>query len=217
MELKLENINKWYPNPKSKKAIHAIKDFSITMTEGIYGLIGHNGAGKSTLIKILTGNLQPNTGYIYLEGKRISTRDKNYKALLGYMPQQQWLYEDMTCLQFMNYMGTLKGMSKKVGNQEVQGMLEQVHLWEKRFSKIGNLSGGMKQRLLLAQAMLNGPQILILDEPTAGVDPQEREHLKSIIQQNKGIKIVIYCTHIMSDIDQITDKRICLKKGRLYE
>lgn len=212
-EITLEKINKWYPNPRAKNANHALKDVSLTLTHGIYGLVGHNGAGKSTLLQILTGNLQADSGVIYVDKKQVSTKSKSYKALIGYMPQQQWVYENMTCLQLMNYMAALKGLSPKTRGGEVESRLEQVHLQDKRYQKIAALSGGMKQRLLLAQAMIGEPKLLILDEPTAGVDPQERDHIRQLIVTHCADMIVLLSTHILSDIEQVADYTVTLSEG----
>lgn len=217
MQLRLENINKYYPNPRAKNANHALKDVSFTLTEGIYGLVGANGAGKSTLIQILTGNLQADSGKIYVNDQEISTKDKTYKALIGYMPQQQWVYENMTCEQFMNYMAGLKDIHKRDRRAQTEGLLGEVHLLEKRHDKISTLSGGMKQRLLLAQAMLGQPSLLILDEPTAGVDPEERENISELVKKCSEGRIVLFSTHILSDLEKISKETIHLEKGEVKE
>lgn len=212
-QLSLKNINKYYPNSRSKKSVHALVDINLEFSEGIYGITGKNGAGKSTLMQILTGFLQADEGEIFWNDQKISTRSPSYKRLLGYMPQQQMLYETMNCLQFMNYMASLKEIEGKVRKRDVEELLNGVHLWEKRKNKISTLSGGMKQRLLFAQACLGKPSILLLDEPTAGVDPDERENLQQIVQKNSEGKIVILSTHILSDIETIAKKEIRLKNG----
>ncbi len=213
--LELKDINKYYPNPKAKNANHALQDISFTLTEGIYGLVGANGAGKSTLIQILTGNLQADSGEIYVNGQRISTKDKSYKSLIGYMPQQQWIYENMTCEQFINYMAGLKGINKRDRRVQTESLLGEVHLLEKRYDKISTLSGGMKQRLLLAQAMLGQPSLLILDEPTAGVDPEERENISGLVKKCSEGRIVLFSTHILTDLEKISKETIRLEKGRI--
>lgn len=213
IELRLEHIEKWYPYPKAKNAVHALKDVNVTFTEGIYGLTGKNGAGKTTLMNILTGFLQPSSGSIRYNGEKVSTRSKSYKSLLGYMPQQQVVYTSMTCLQFMNYMAVMKGLDKYLVKEQVAFLLEHVHLWEKRYRRISELSGGMKQRLLFAQACLGSPTLLLLDEPTAGVDPEERENLQHLILEHSKGKIVIMSTHILSDIETIAKTEIKLEQG----
>jgi ABC-type multidrug transport system ATPase subunit len=216
MKLQLEELNKWYPNPRAKNAVHALKDVNLTLDEGIYGLTGHNGAGKSTLIKILTGNLKCSSGNILLNGETVDTNDASYKKKIGYMPQQQWVYEDMTCIQFINYMAALKQLSPKEKQEEVERRLSQVNLIEKRTAKIGALSGGMKQRLLLAQAMLGEPVLLILDEPTAGVDPDERNRIKELIDGERAGKIVLISTHILSDLEGLAEQKIVLEQGMAH-
>ncbi|MCR5638079.1 MAG: ATP-binding cassette domain-containing protein [Lachnospiraceae bacterium] len=213
--LKLEGIEKWYPAPEKKNAVHALKGISLELTEGCYGLTGKNGAGKSTLLKILTGFIKPDAGKIYWNGNLISPRSKDYKRLLGYMPQQQSLYETMSVLQFMNYMGVLKAVPKKKLAEETESLLERVHLADKKDSRLGALSGGMKQRLLFAQSLLGSPVLLLLDEPTAGVDPDERVNLHNIIKDNLSGRIVIMSTHIISDIENMAKEEIKLEHGAL--
>lgn len=213
----LENIDKWYHNPKSKYAVHALKGINLELTEGIYGLVGRNGAGKSTMIQILVGNLRQTSGRILVNGEEVKTESREYKQLIGYMPQQQWIYEGMTCIQFLNYMYTLKGISKKERKSCVEEQLNQVHLWEKRNNKISSLSGGMKQRLLFAQAIGGNPILLVLDEPTAGVDPQERETLQELIRNNSKERIVLLSTHILTDIEGLAKETIKLEEGKLVK
>ncbi len=204
--LEVRNISKSYSQVK------ALDNFSYTFSPGIYGLTGKNGAGKTTLMQILTGYLRCDNGEILWNGAVMVPQSKGYKALLGYMPQQQTVYNTMSCLQFMNYMASLKGIGRKNRKNHVEDLLRQVHLWEKRFELVNALSGGMKQRLLFAQACLGNPHILILDEPTAGVDPDERQQ---IIVKNCEGKIVIMSTHIISDITNIAKDEIHLDKGRI--
>lgn len=211
--LKLVGINKYYG--RGKKTVHALKDVTFTLTEGIYGLTGKNGAGKTTLMQVLTGFLQPDGGEIYFNGEQVKTRSRFYKALLGYMPQQQFVYDTMSCVQFMNYMAAMKGLGKAERKEQVSALLERVHLWEKRHSKIGALSGGMKQRLLFAQACVGSPKLLLLDEPTAGVDPQERENLQQLISESSKNRIVLLSTHILSDIENIAKEEIRLEEGKI--
>lgn len=212
-QLRLKNINKYYPNPRAKQAVHALVDINLEFTEGIYAITGKNGAGKSTLMQILTGFLQADEGEIIWNGSSVSTRSSAYKALLGYMPQQQLLYETMSCIQFMNYMAALKQVDGKCRKECVDELLQTVHLWEKRKVKIHSLSGGMKQRLLFAQACLGNPVIMLLDEPTAGVDPDERENLQNIVREKSEGKIVIFSTHILSDVEALAKREIKLECG----
>lgn len=209
MNLEIKNLTKNYGN------VQALKDVSLTLTPGIYGLLGPNGAGKSTLISLLTDNLKRETGEILWDGTDIRTLGKKYRNVLGYMPQQQGYYEDFSAAAFLKYMAHLKGMRKKEAEQRVQELLSVVNLEEYRKEKVGAFSGGMRQRLLLAQALLNNPKLLILDEPTAGVDPQERIRIRNFISEIAAERIVILATHIVSDVESIASEILLLKKGEL--
>ena len=220
MELRGEHIVKYYNAGKGfgKKTTGkcALNDVSFTVTEGIYGLMGANGAGKSTLMNILVGNLMPTSGKLYLDGVETEQLGGTFRALLGYMPQQQWVYEDMTCVQFLEYIGALKGMKKKELKENVEKVLDFVNMTEHAGKRAGALSGGMRQRLLLAQAILGDPEILILDEPTAGVDPNERIRIRNLISQISFNKIVLIATHVVSDIEFIANRFLLLKEGVLF-
>lgn len=211
LELKLEQIDKWYAKPGKKNAVHALKDVTLTLREGIYGLTGSNGAGKSTLLQILTGYLLPDGGALFLNGKKVSAREKHYKSKIGFMPQQASVYDSMTCIQFLDYMAALKGISRPA--QEVEAGLRDVHLWEHRKKRVSELSGGMRQRLMFSQSCLGSPFLLLLDEPTAGLDPEERENLKNLVRRHSGGKIVIIATHILSDLEDLATGYIKMKQG----
>ena len=175
MELKLEHISKEYKNTT------ALDDFSMTFSEEIYGLLGPNGAGKSTLMKLITRNIKPTAGEIYLDGTDIHTLKREYQRLIGYMPQQQAIYPFYTGRMFLAYMGLLKGVEKKVLNDEIEKYASKVNLLDVLDRKVGTYSGGMKQRLLIAQAFLGDSKIIIFDEPTAGLDPKERIHVRNLM------------------------------------
>lgn len=230
MELRIENISKSYyknigiwnrvikESENRRNAMEtkkALKETSFTITEGIYGLMGPNGAGKTTLMNIIVGNLKSDTGTIYLNEQDVGKMGSKFRERIGYMPQQQWMYENMSCMQFLIYMGTLKAMSGKHAKDRIEEVLELVNLKSEKYKKIGSLSGGMKQRLLIAQAILNDPDILILDEPTAGVDPNERIRIRNLISEISFNKIVIIATHVVSDIEFIANEFILLKEGHL--
>lgn len=216
MELRVKNISKSYEkNVALKEKKKALKECSFTLNKGIYGLMGPNGAGKTTLMNIIVGNLKPDRGAIFFDKQNIKSMGSKYRELIGYMPQQQWMYENMTCTQFLTYMGALKDMSGKTAKKRIGEVLDLVNLRKERNKKIGSLSGGMKQRLLIAQAILNDPDILILDEPTAGVDPNERIRIRNLISSISFQKIVIVATHVVSDIEFIADEFILLKDGHL--
>lgn len=209
MELKLENITHCYGD------IKALDDVTLQLTPGIYALLGPNGAGKSTMMKLLTMNLVPTKGSIYLDGQKIQTMKEKYRSLIGYMPQQQGMYESFRVDRFLAYMGALKGMKKNEIDQEIDRVLQLVNLSDCRKRKISTFSGGMKQRLLIAQAIMNQPQIIILDEPTAGLDPKERIRIRNIVSKIAKDKIVLFATHVVSDIEHIAKEVILLKKGKV--
>ena len=193
-KLEIKGITKVY----KKGAVKALDNFSVTLTPGVYGLLGPNGAGKSTLMNIITDNLNADGG-----------------AVLGYMPQQQGLYDDFTLNRFLWYMAALKGLKKKEAKEKITQLLETVNLTDAAHKKLGSFSGGMKQRALIAQALLNNPEILILDEPTAGLDPKERIRIRNFISEIAEDKIVLISTHVVSDIEFIAKEIILLKKGQL--
>ena len=168
MKIEIQHLSKSYGN------LLALNNINLTLTPGIYALLGSNGAGKSTLINLLTGNLKPSNGCILYNGKNISELNEDYRAILGYMPQQPGLYEQFNAYRFLNYMAALKGMDKKTTKAEIERVLKIVNLQKDAHRLLGQYSGGMKQRILVAQAIMNQPDIIILDEPTAGLDPKER-------------------------------------------
>ncbi len=207
--LEIIDINKKYGNLK------ALTNINIELENGIYAFIGTNGAGKTTLLKIITTNLKATSGEVLYNGKDIFKMGKNYRTLLGYMPQNKGYYEDFTGQEYLYYIAGLKFVrNKKV---LVKEMLERFNLTDAKNRKIVNYSGGMKQRIVLAQVLLNDPKIIILDEPTVGLDPIERENFKSYLKEIAKDKIIIYCTHIISDIYNIADKVFVMKKGSVVK
>ena len=211
MELKIENLSKSFGDVK------ALNHMSYTFTPGIYGILGPNGAGKSTLINLITNNIARQEGTIFWNGREILKGNKDYRKILGYMPQQQGYYEDFTAGAFLVYMAHLKGLDKKTAKSRAQELLHVFNLESARNKRIGGFSGGMKQRLLLAQALLNAPELVILDEPTAGVDPQERIHIRNYISQIATNRIVLLATHIVSDIEAIAKEILIMKSGEVVE
>ena len=211
MELALKGITKQYGSKR------ALDDFSYSFEEGVYGLLGPNGAGKSTLIKIITQSVKPTGGEITLDGDDIFKQKEEYRKRIGYMPQQQTIYPFYTGRQFLNYMGLLKGEDRKSLDDKIQFYLEKVNLISVADKKIGTYSGGMKQRLLIAQTFLGDPDIMIFDEPTAGLDPKERIHVRNLIHDNSAGKIIIVATHVVHDIESIADCIVLQKEGKVAE
>ncbi len=211
MELKAVSLTKQYDRGMTK----ALDGFSMIFKSGIYGLLGPNGAGKSTFMNILTTNLKADSGSVTWDGEDIIKAGRNYRSILGYMPQQQNLYDEFTGDEFLWYMAALKCLRKKEAGERIEKMISAVNLENDRFKKLKEYSGGMKQRILIASAMLNDPDILIMDEPTAGLDPNERIRVTNFISAQAAGKIVIFATHVISDIEFIADKVILLNQGVL--
>ena len=195
----------------------ALDHLTLELEEGIYGLLGPNGAGKSTFMNLLVGNLEASQGNILLDGEDISKMGKKYRNLLGYMPQGQTLYQYFTGREFLTYMAILKDVKKNEREKKITWAADQVNLKEELDKKIFGYSGGMKQRLLLAASILNDPKILILDEPTTGLDPKERIRIRNLVAHIAEGKIVILATHVVSDIEFISHEIILLKNGKLVD
>ena len=212
MKLELKNLTKGYEKGKI-----ALDHFSAALEPGVYGLLGPNGAGKSTLMNLITQNLEPDEGEILVNGISATKMGASYRDVLGYMPQQQGLYDRFSALEFLRYFASLKGLKAKESRKRIEELLEVVNLTKARNRKLGGFSGGMKQRVLLAQALLNEPQILILDEPTAGLDPKERIRIRNYISSISENKIVLIATHVVSDVECIAKEILFLRGGKLLE
>lgn len=211
MELQLTDVKKNYG---SKAALCGI---NFRFHEGIYGILGANGAGKSTMLNLITDNLKRDCGKITYNGEDILEAGKKYRKVLGYMPQQQGMYEGMTTVSFLSYMAVLKGISRRSIRKEVDRVTEVTNLAAVKHDKINTFSGGMKQRVLLAQALLGNPRVLILDEPTAGLDPTERARIRDHIYKLAQNRIVLLATHIVSDIEAIADEILLMDKGKIIK
>lgn len=209
MKLELKNLTKKYGS------FTALDKMTITFEPGIYGILGANGAGKSTMMNLLTDNIPRTGGEILFDGTDILKLGKNFRKVLGVLPQQQGFYEHMTAQTFLYYMADLKAIPKKQAKDEIEKLLAVTNLSEVRHKKLGGFSGGMKQRALLAQALLGDPKVVILDEPTAGLDPKERIRIRNFISSLSRGKIILLATHIVSDIESISDQILMMKKGHL--
>jgi ABC-type multidrug transport system ATPase subunit len=211
MKLTVRNLCKNYGSKE------ALKDVSFNLEEGIYGLLGPNGSGKTTLMNILTGNLKATSGEALWNDESIFTLGEVYREILGYVPQQSALYPEFTVTRYLFYMAALQGMEKQEATTRVKEALEAVKLTDEAKKKIKTLSGGMKQRLLIAQSILHGPKLLIMDEPTAGLDPYQRSFLVDLIKRIATDRIVLFSTHIVSDIELISNEVLLLKEGVLLK
>lgn len=202
---------------KKYKDKTALAHVSISLDNGIYGLLGPNGAGKSTLMHIITGNLRPDGGTVRWDGENIGSLGEAYRSLLGYAPQQQGMYDVFSGRRFLSYMAALKGIAKKNMADEIARVLSWVNMTEAADRAIGTYSGGMKQRILIAQAILGNPRLIVLDEPTAGLDPKERVRIRERISQLAGDKIILVSTHVVSDIESIAKEIILIKQGQIID
>lgn len=207
MELAIDRLTKQYQN---KIAVDRI---SLRLNTGIYGLLGANGAGKTSLMRMICGILKPTSGTITFDG--IDVSEESYRAILGYLPQDFGYYPEFTGEDFLLYMAALKGMRKPQAKRKAVELLELVSLRDVAKKKIKTYSGGMKQRLGIAQALLNQPKVLVLDEPTAGLDPKERVRFRDLIKGLGKDSIVLLSTHIVSDIEHIADDILMMKSGQL--
>lgn len=209
MELKITNLSKKFGD------FTAVDNLNVTMTTGVYGLLGVNGAGKTTLMRMLCTLLKPTGGTIYCDEKDIFSMDGEYRKLLGYLPQEFGFYPEFTIKDYLLYIASLKGIRPIVAKKRVKELVTKVGLQKAVNKKMKNLSGGMKRRVGIAQAMLNDPKILILDEPTAGLDPNERIRFRNLISELAEDRLVLLSTHIVSDIEYIANEIWLLKDGKL--
>ncbi len=209
MELKMSNLTKEF------RDITAVKNVSYTMTTGVYGLLGVNGAGKTTLMRMLCSLLKPTGGSITWDGEDIFEMDGKYRKILGYLPQDFGYYPDFTVYDYLMYIASIKGVRPAAARQRIKLLLDQVGMKKAAKRKMKKLSGGMKRRIGIAQAMLGDPKILILDEPTAGLDPNERIRFRNLISELAGERLVLLSTHIVSDIEYIANEILLMQGGEI--
>lgn len=207
-------INQISKNFGDKIALHEI---DLEFTAGVYGILGANGSGKTTLMRILASVMKPSTGNVLLDGQDVTMMDHQYRELIGYLPQHVGLYKNFSAEKFLKYIASLKGLSKMGTEEKVNEVLDLVGLFEHRKENVGKFSGGMKRRVGIAQALLNDPKILIVDEPTAGLDPKERIRFRNLLSKISTNRIVLLSTHIVSDIEFIAKEVLILKEGRLIK
>lgn len=207
MKLSFEHISKLYGDTV------ALQQVDLTLGPGVYGLLGPNGAGKTTLMRIMTDLLAPSTGRVLLDGQDIAVMGAAFRKKLGYLPQDFGVYPNFTAEQFLLYIARLKGLSKFEAKRQTDGLLHMVGLEDKKQKKLKGFSGGQRQRVGIAQALLGDPEILVLDEPTAGLDPEERIRFRGIISDLSQQKLVLLSTHIVSDLEAVANEIILLRKG----
>ena len=208
--LEIKNVS------KSFKDFTVLKDVNLTFDRGVYGLLSPNGAGKTTLINMIVTLLHPDSGEILWNGENIASLDGSYRELVGYLPQKFGYYRDDSPMQFLTYMAALNGVDSAVAKERCQKLLERVGLGDVTRKKMKKFSGGMIQRVGIANALMNDPQIVIFDEPTAGLDPMERVRFRHILAELGKTKIVILSTHIVSDIENIADQVVMIKDHEVY-
>ena len=211
MKLSFEHISKLYGDTA------ALQQIDLTLWSGVYGLLGPNGAGKTTLMRIMTDLLAPSTGRVLLNGQDIAVMGAAFRKKLGYLPQDFGVYPNFTAEQFLLYIASLKGLSKFEAKRQTDGLLHMVDLEDKKQKKLKGFSGGQRQRVGIAQALLGDPEILVLDEPTAGLDPEERIRFRGIISDLSQQKLVLLSTHIVSDLEAVANEIILLRKGVVLE
>jgi len=210
MVMNIQNVSKQY-----NKKTWGLRDFTLEIGPGVLGLLGPNGAGKSTLMRILVTITKATTGSVTWNGIDIAKSPNNLRAVLGYLPQDFGVYPNLSAVEFLEYMAAIKGLDAKTAKRRIDELLQVVNLVEAAKRSLGGYSGGMKQRVGIAQALLNDPQLLIVDEPTVGLDPEERVRFRNLLSDLSGERIVILSTHIVSDVESTATNIVLIDKGRL--
>jgi len=210
MQLVIDNVSKLY-----RGKVWGLKDFGLSLEPGILGLVGPNGAGKSTLMRILATITKPTEGQVAWNGADIVQDPNSVRAVLGYLPQDFGVYPNLNATEFLEYMAAIKGLDGRAARRRIGELLQVVNLVDARKRPLGGFSGGMKQRVGIAQALLNDPQLLIVDEPTAGLDPEERVRFRNLLSDLSGERIVILSTHIVSDVEAAATQIALIRQGRL--
>lgn len=215
MEIVLEHISKNYKDRHTVKK--AVEDVSLRFTSGVFGLLGANGAGKTTLMRMICGIMKPSEGRICYDGVEIGQLGDAYRSVIGYLPQEFGFYPEFTVQQYLEYISAMKGMSDRQARQKIDELLVRLSLEDVRKKKIIKLSGGMKRRVGIGQALLNDPEFLILDEPTSGLDPGERVRFRNLLSEFAHDRIVLISTHIVSDVEYIATQNAIMKDGRILQ
>ncbi len=212
MKLEIQQVGKQYRKDK-----WGLRSFSLALTPGVWGLLGPNGAGKSTLMRILATITRPTEGKVFWNGEDTARNPTALRQVLGYLPQDFGVYPNLNALEFLQYMAAIKGMDRRTADRRIDELLQVVNLIDARKRPLGGYSGGMKQRIGIAQALLNDPQLLIVDEPTVGLDPEERVRFRNLLADLSGDRIVILSTHIVSDVEAVATEIAIINTGRLLE
>jgi ABC-2 type transport system ATP-binding protein len=210
MRLVIEGVHKEY-----RGGVHALRDVSLELGPGVLGLLGPNGAGKSTLMRILATLTRPTRGRVTWNGEDLASRPDGLRTVLGYLPQDFGVYPNLNPVEFLEYLAAARGLDGAATRRRIEALLQLVNLGDARKRPLGGFSGGMRQRVGIAQALLNDPQLLIVDEPTGGLDPEERVRFRNLLSELSGERIVILSTHIVSDVEAVATRIALLAHGRL--
>ena len=210
MRLEIEDVSKTY-----RGGVRALREFTLSADAGVIGLLGPNGAGKSTLMRILATITKPSKGQVRWDGQDVVRHPESLRPVLGYLPQDFGIYPQLNTVEFLEYLAAVKGLEPVAARRRIDDLLELVNLTEARKRALGGFSGGMRQRVGIAQALLNDPRLLIVDEPTAGLDPEERVRFRDLLSELAGERVVLLSTHIVSDVEAVASSIAIVYRGRL--